>query len=294
MSETPRSFALSTGLCAALLALAPVVRADASEFECLIEPSMVVEVASANAGVLDEVAVDRGARVESDQVVARLQSDVERATVKLARKRANLAAAIAAANEQLEFERKEVERRRALHENRRVSERELQESETQLRLAQLRREELDENRELARMELERTEVILDLRSVRSPIDGVVVERYHSPGEYVEDQPILKLAAVSPLHVEVVLPVGMLGSVEVGTLAEVFPEEPVGGRYSARVSVVDAVIDAATSTFGVRLELPNEDGDLPAGLRCRLRFLDSAREEALPRPAPVERQDENAS
>jgi hypothetical protein len=39
-----------------------------------------------------------------------------------------------------------------------------------------------------------------------------------------------------------------------------------------VTVVDRVFDAASSTFGVRLELPNPDYSLPAGLRCRIRFL----------------------
>jgi multidrug efflux pump subunit AcrA (membrane-fusion protein) len=33
--------------------------------------------------------------------------------------------------------------------------------------------------------------------------------------------------------------------------------------------VDRVIDAATNTFRVRLELPNPGGVLPAGLRCKV-------------------------
>jgi hypothetical protein len=39
-----------------------------------------------------------------------------------------------------------------------------------------------------------------------------------------------------------------------------------------VTVVDRVVDAASSTFGVRLELANPDYRLPAGLKCRVRFL----------------------
>ena len=34
-----------------------------------------------------------------------------------------------------------------------------------------------------------------------------------------------------------------------------------------MSVVDHVIDAASGTFRVRLELPNPDNRLPAGLKC---------------------------
>jgi len=287
MSE--RSRRLRAALFAYALAATPAWAQEPESFDCLIEPSSVVEVASPNAGVLAEVAVERGDRVRLGTVVARLQSDVERATVDLARKRASLVAAIAAATARIEFEKSEVGRQRGLRASEHLSARELEESETQLRLAELQLDELKENRELARLELRRTEVLLDVRSVKSPIDGVVVERYRVAGEYVEDQPILRLAAVVPLHVEVVLPVPKLGKVKVGDLAEVRPEDPPGGVYQAPVTVVDAVVDAATSTFRVRAELPNADGALPAGLRCQLRFLDVLPSSARTAP-PRELQD----
>jgi multidrug efflux pump subunit AcrA (membrane-fusion protein) len=40
---------------------------------------------------------------------------------------------------------------------------------------------------------------------------------------------------------------------------------------AKVTVVDRVVDAASGTFGVRLELPNPGYKLPAGLKCKTRF-----------------------
>jgi hypothetical protein len=53
--------------------------------------------------------------------------------------------------------------------------------------------------------------------------------------------------------------------------EVYPEEPVGSRYTATVTVVDRVFDAASGTIGVRLEVPNPQYALPAGLKCQVRF-----------------------
>jgi hypothetical protein len=50
-----------------------------------------------------------------------------------------------------------------------------------------------------------------------------------------------------------------------------PEAPVAGSYPAIVAVVDRVVDAASGPFGVRLELPNPDYRLPAGLTCKARF-----------------------
>jgi hypothetical protein len=40
---------------------------------------------------------------------------------------------------------------------------------------------------------------------------------------------------------------------------------------AKVAVVDQVFDAASGTIGVRLELPNPDLRLPAGIHCRVHF-----------------------
>jgi len=46
---------------------------------------------------------------------------------------------------------------------------------------------------------------------------------------------------------------------------------VKGPRQARVVIVDHVVDAASATFGIRLELPNPDNRIPAGIRCRVRF-----------------------
>jgi membrane fusion protein (multidrug efflux system) len=100
---------------------------------------------------------------------------------------------------------------------------------------------------------------------------VVMERFLSPGEYVENQPVLKLAQIDPLNVEVFAPVELFGTIKVGQQAKVRPEAPIGGSYKAKVVIVDRVIDAASGTFGIRLEIPNPKNMLPAGLKCRVIF-----------------------
>src|SRR5205823_8795245 len=104
---------------------------------------------------------------------------------------------------------------------------------------------------------------------------VVVEVLLKPGEFgaiTFKDPIMKLAEIDPLHVEVVLPVSMYGKVRPGQRAAVMPEMPVGGRYETTVKVVDRVVDAASGTFGVRLELANGKRAIPAGVRCKVTFL----------------------
>jgi len=116
--------------------------------------------------------------------------------------------------------------------------------------------------------------ILALRTIRSPLSGVVVEKVLSPGEFATSNlkdPILRLAEINPLNVEVVLPVSQYGRINPGMKAAVFPEQPIGGQYRATVKIVDRVVDAASGTFGVRLSLPNKQNRIPAGVKCRVRF-----------------------
>ena len=87
----------------------------------------------------------------------------------------------------------------------------------------------------------------------------------------KQEKILKIAQIDPLRVEVYAPVAMLGKIVVGMAAHVKPEAPLTGEYAAKVMVVDRVVDAASGTFGVRLELPNRELKLPAGLKCSVRF-----------------------
>jgi multidrug efflux pump subunit AcrA (membrane-fusion protein) len=107
--------------------------------------------------------------------------------------------------------------------------------------------------------------------IKSPISGVVVERYVSPGEYVNNQPLLRVAQIDPLRVETIVPAQMFSRIFPGMPATIVPELPQYGEQTATVTIVDKVIDAASSTFGVRLELPNAEQQMPSGLRCLVRF-----------------------
>jgi multidrug efflux pump subunit AcrA (membrane-fusion protein) len=131
--------------------------------------------------------------------------------------------------------------------------------------------EARETRRMAQVEVERASAVVELRTIRSPIDGIVLNRLLSPGDLADPPQLIELVEIDPLYVEVFAPLSAWGKIAVGATAEISPEEPVGGHYEARVSVVDRVIDPTSGTFRVRLELANPDARLPAGLGCSARF-----------------------
>lgn len=257
---------------ALLAALAPAGLVAAEEFDCVMQPKASIELGSPDEGIMDEVMVERGDLVETDEVVARLDMRLERLAVELAKLRAQGDVDMRSGRAQLEFRDREVGRVAELRERDMASQKDYDTAEIERRLAALQIERAELEQDLARVEYQRARARLERRQVRSPVDGIVVDVTMSPGEYAYEQaPVMTVAEIDPLHVEVYVPVDHYGSIETGMTGEVRPQEPIGGTYDAEVTTVDRVFDAASGTFGVRLELPNPDYELPAGVRCRVRF-----------------------
>ncbi|MCP5060371.1 MAG: efflux RND transporter periplasmic adaptor subunit [bacterium] len=256
-----------------ILALAALVGSDArgESADCLIEPWRSIQLSAPLEGVVSEVLVDRGDRVKKGQVVARLEAALERANVATARSRARALGAVQSTEARESFARKTLERQQFLVSQNVASKQQHEEAQSAMRIAEADARAAREAREQAQLELRQAQRALERRTIRSPIDGVVTKQLVSAGEYVDPPEILELVQLDPLRVEVFAPLSLLGRIEQGEPAIVQPEAPIGGRFDATVTVIDPVVDPASGTFQVRLELPNPDHVLPAGLRCRVEF-----------------------
>lgn len=251
-----------------LLLSTAAVWAETVEYDGLIEPYVVVEIGAPAEGVVAKVTVDRSSPVKQGQALVELESSVELAVLEKAEAMATFDGEIGLQQTQLAFAKRVHKRVRTLAA---ISAHDKDQAATEIMLTQYRLEKARENRTLAELELKKAQAILARRSIKSPISGVVVERYVSPGEYVNSQPLVRVAQIDPLRVEVIVPAQIFGKISPGMSATVVPELPEYGERTATVTLVDKVIDSASSTFGVRLELPNSDQQLPSGLRCLVRF-----------------------
>jgi RND family efflux transporter MFP subunit len=269
---TYRSLPFRKGLWLCLALVMRVPWAHSAELDCLIEPYMTVKVSSAVPGLLETVTVDRGDVVKKGQTLATLESSAEKAAMDVLRARATMESAIKTGQARLELSTRSLSRNEGMFQKALIAAEKMDEIETTRRLAELTLLAATDNRRLAELELRRATAELTRRTLTSPINGVVLERLLAPGEFARDeQPVLKMVQLDPLRVEVFAPVALLGSITVGQQADVVLQAPVNGTYSARVTVVDRVVDAASGLFGVRLDLPNRDNRVPAGLKCKIRL-----------------------
>lgn len=248
--------------------------ARAGGFDCLIEPRQTVELRSPVEGLIAQVLTDRGKWVRRGDALVVLDAQVEQAALAQARHRSEMAGRINQARNRVAYAQAKLARADSLVRDNFVSAQARDEAATELKLAEAELQDALESQQQARLDMARTQEQIRQRTLRAPFDGYVVDRLLNPGDLAEAgtgrKPILKLAQLDPLRVEVVLPQGVFGKVAVGGKATVKPEGGATPRQ-ARVVVVDRVIDAASGLFGVRLELPNPGGSLPAGQRCKVEF-----------------------
>ena len=169
------------------------------------------------------------------------------------------------------FSARKLERAQDLYKSNSIAKHELDEAQTEKILAEMAYLEAVDNKRMAELEWRRATASLNLHSILSPLTGVVVERLLSPGELARQTPIVKLAQINPLRVEVFAPLSWLGKLKTGMKADVRPEGSGQPTYSAKVTIVNPVVDSASGTFGVRLEMPNPNNLLPSGLACTVNF-----------------------
>ncbi len=267
--------------------------ACAGEFDCIVEPSKTVEVRAASEGLIEKIWVDRGDLVKAGQVLVTLDSGVERAATEAARYRSTMQSKIRTGESRLEFSTAKYQRREKLAGQSFISLHDRDEALTEKKLAESELAEAKDDRRLAEIEYRRLSEQLRLRTIKSPVDGVVVDRLLNAGELADNRdlrkPILRLADIGTLYVEVLMPIEAFGKLVLGQTVEVLPEAPIGGRYTATVAVIDRVHDAASGTFGVRLAMANPGMKLPGGIKCKANFAGVSGRVAAP-PAGAPRQE----
>ncbi len=241
--------------------------------DCIVEPSQMVEISAGVSGIIDKIHFDKNDFVTEKDIVAELDSRVELATLELANARASLDTSLNLRRRNADFGLRTQKRNQELFKESTISAQDMDRVKTETYIAQLQAKQEEDNKRIAELEALRAEQAFNQRIVRAPISGVVMERYKSVGEYVEAEPVFRIANLDPLHVELIVPIEHLGQIERGMTAQVELdlESQSGQSHIAVVKSVDRVSDAASGTFGVLLSMPNSGLRIPSGIRCNLDF-----------------------
>ena len=212
-----------------------------------------VVVASRISGIVETIAVDRGAAVTPGQVLATL--DPREAD-----------AAVREAKEDMELKKAEFERAQSLAASKITSTADLDEKKARYAVA------------VARWEKAKT--LRDYTLIRAPFAGVVTEKYARIGQKViedKNEPLFKVTAVEPLLARVYLPEEELLNVKVGERVDVVADRFPDARTTGEVQFISPVVDAASGTFQVVIRVRREAARsvLRPGIAVKIRFSRAA-------------------
>jgi len=240
-------------------------------FDCLIEPYRTVEVRSPVTGVIDKLFVSRGSMVKQGAPLVKLDTTVESAAVELALYKSQMNGALQSAESRVLHAESKARRKTDLAASNFASAQDREDAEAEAAVARADVLAARETQRLAKLEYSYASAQLALRTIHSPIDGVVVDQAMNIGDLAQPGEsnafIIRLAQIDLLRVKAIVPLALYPRIKLGQRADVVPEKPMEGHYAATLTVVDKVIDAASGTFQIRMDLPNPKDALPGGLKC---------------------------
>jgi len=245
----------------------PTIGTTAEAVECYAEltfnQNKLAQIAAPVGGIIHEVTVDLGSRVEEKQAVAKIWS-------------ASIAEAIARAV----LSHQTLDRERKLRADRVSAEKDLQQAEAEHRAScqQLRTLGFTEEQIDALGATPHEQVLME---VRAPFAGEIVERTAVRGALVEaGKSLFTLADRSVMWAMLNLPESALARVKVGQRVELRVESLPGRTFSGKLTWMGAEVDEKSRMARARAEVANPDGLLKARMFAQARILTRTAEGAL--------------
>lgn len=223
------------------------------ESQGTLEAENEVDIVARTTGPVIELSAEEGMSVKRGQRLARIDDSELRAQLSVARVR-------------VEEAKRTYERTKALHGNELLSQESLDQARSSL--------------ESAEGELEGIQVLIGYTEITAPFDGLIVNRYVRFAQNVSvGTPLFRISDFDPLLCRIQVPERELPRLHVGQPAELGLEAWSDQRFKAEVLRVSPVVDAATGTVRVTLEV-NGEGKLRPGMFADVHLEMERRPEAL--------------
>jgi len=259
-----------------LLAASAVAAAATPEgIEAVTQPSSDVTLKFIRAGRIEAVEVAAGDRVETGDVLVRLDDEVERLELARLKEAAENRVHIEAAEAQVAQRKADLKKLEWAGERGAATQWEIEHARLDVTIGDMSVAKAEFDLAQAGREYERAKAALERMRLASPIAGVVERLSVEVGEAVKAlDDVVRVVRVDPLWIDVPVPLARARSLKAGAAATVHFPGADGATARGKVIHVSAVADAAAETMTVRVEAPNPSGR-PAGERVRVAFQATA-------------------
>ncbi len=233
-------------------------------------------------GAVLETPVDEGQAVRKGGLLARIDDTGVRDAELSAR------SGVRAAEQQLAVAKRGAERAQALLRSGAVAERDTEAASSVLATAQWGLEDAKARHAMARQQLAKT-------AVRSPFDGVVSKRWVTAGDAVQPgSPMLTVVAPETMRLDAAVPAERLGELEVGLPVEFTVRGYPGRTFRGTIDRINPAADPSTRQVPIYIAIPNQTGELVAGLYAEGRVASQTHQAVAVPPSAIDRQGSESS
>ena len=255
-------------------ALPATSASGADQQEAFAEPYRTIQVATSDTGIIREVLVHEGDLVDAEQPLVKLDDELTRASLEIAKQNFASRGAVNSADAELRWHTSRAEKFEALVRNGNARPEELERTMMEKEVAAARVLTAQESLVVRKLELERIQLELERKVVRSPLKGVVTKVHREVGEFVSpnDPIVITVVQLDPLLATFSLRPSQASQLQPGRAVQVMftsSDTPV----RAEVEFVSRVTDARSGTVRVKVRIPNAKGSCRSGDRCVLMLSD---------------------
>lgn len=253
--------------------------------------AVTVDVVPRSAGRLVSVNVKLGDRVSRGQLLAKIEDQEIREQVKQAEASHQVAEATIRQREaDLKFADVNLERSKSLFTRQLLPRQSLDDAEARSVAATAQLDLARAQYSQTQARLDELRINLDNTSITSPVNGFVARRNIDPGAWASNQaPVVSVVDISSVRLVANVVEKDLRLVNVGDPARVEVDAFPGETFSGRIARVAPVLDPATRTAEIEIEVPNTDFRLKPGMYARMGVTIESKKNAtlVPKSAVVD-------
>jgi RND family efflux transporter MFP subunit len=245
----------------------------AQDNEGYTAPFREIELAAAEPGLLVSIDVREGDEVQADSIVARLDHEVAKASLAVARQQMESVGQLRSAAAEFRLRQDRWQKLTILRGKQHASDEEVALAETEKDVAEARMLAVKEAIEVKRLEHARIKASLNRRYVRVPFTGFVTSVNKQIGEFVAatDPSVMTIVQLDPLLATFSLTPSRAQELQAGHRVNLIFNAvgSTGSAVKGTVVFVSPVINAESNSIRVKIEIPNPDYLLQAGAKCTL-------------------------
>lgn len=238
--------------------------------EAFTEPFHEVQLSPAEAGILAKLFVEEGAVVKVGQKLASLDTQVLEVSLKIARQAMESKGKLNASKAEFDLKTLRLEKLQTLKSKGYSFPEEIERAVADVEITKANLLSATEQLAVDALEVEKLQAELELRILRSPINGIVAKIDYEEREFVSAPELVVVTVVQLDPLRIVFPIPTAAALQLRKdqpLTVRFPDSDV--ETQGRVEIVSPITDAESGMVRVKVLVANPDNRYRCGVRAVL-------------------------